>query len=204
MKTPMKPEPMELAKLAAQLAPNDPPSAMDQAMRFYVEAVLFCRELPSNSDELIKRFGSDQRRVAAIFKDASSEPMSEIMNDTLEFCPSKKDGDEARDFLGIKKPESFMNIIQEYLEQPRDFGTQVPGAMDPTQEGQWNMYVVQFPNAHDFIAQWKNEKSGTYYIPKHFLKMLVTFRKERTRASRKRGATTKADRTRQKSPAPSR
>jgi len=57
------PKPMELAKLAAILRPtSEAKAALKTAMEFYLEAVLFSRELPSTVDELLTRFGSDERR----------------------------------------------------------------------------------------------------------------------------------------------
>ncbi len=57
------PDPIELAKLAAMLRPqSQATSALKAAMQFYVEAVLFCGELPSTLEELVAQFGSDERR----------------------------------------------------------------------------------------------------------------------------------------------
>jgi hypothetical protein len=60
------PDPMELATLAAILRPDfsRAADALAVAMRWYFEAVLFCRELPSNFDELFQKFASHERQGA--------------------------------------------------------------------------------------------------------------------------------------------
>ena len=57
------PDPLELAKLAAILVPGHPPEfGMQRAMEFYLEAVLFSREIPSDLDTLLTLYGSARRK----------------------------------------------------------------------------------------------------------------------------------------------
>jgi hypothetical protein len=86
-----KPEPIELAKLAAILRPDfQPKAALKTAMQFYVEAVLFSRELPSTLEELLNQFGSEERQREIIWG-----PLKKVIKaqwaDTLELDPKKDD-----------------------------------------------------------------------------------------------------------------
>ena len=58
-----KPEPIELAHLAAILCPNaEPEVAMMRAMEFYIEATLFVSELPKSFDALMAYAGEKRKR----------------------------------------------------------------------------------------------------------------------------------------------
>src|SRR6266550_4542576 len=91
-----KPAAMDLTKLAAILRPDlRPTEALKVAMKFYVEAVLFLRELPFDSeDDLIREFSSEERHMAQRAK-ALEQVLQALREDTLELDP-KKDDDEAR------------------------------------------------------------------------------------------------------------
>jgi hypothetical protein len=62
-----KPEPMELATLAAILCPNTKPGvAMKRAMAFYIEASFFVSELPKSFDALIAYASEERNREYCI------------------------------------------------------------------------------------------------------------------------------------------
>jgi hypothetical protein len=93
------PGPLELATLAAILVPGHPPEfGMQEAMEFYLEAVLFSRELPSDLDGLVTLFGSAQRKADRLRREAEEVTSLVWETDTLKLEP-KEDFDEARTFL---------------------------------------------------------------------------------------------------------
>ena len=140
------PEPMELAKLAAILRPeSQPDAAMQTAMQFYVEAVLFLGEQPSSFESLLERYGSGKRKRALLVKEAKA-----IWKDTLEL-DTNADDDEARRFLSecgvkLKKAGAVIGKIRDYCLEPETL-----------------------------LAQTKRERGGrTFYaIPRHILRLVA-------------------------------
>src|SRR5437867_10666635 len=89
------PQPMEFAKLAATLSPDDSPSrALKKAMEFYVEAVLFSDELPADIEGLVRHFGNQERRLALMARPIEAAIEADWKN-TVDLEPAKND-DEAR------------------------------------------------------------------------------------------------------------
>ena len=118
----LPPEPIELAKLAAILRPDfKPKAALKPAMEFYVEAVLFSRELPSTLEEIVTQFGSEERWKALLAAPVK-EALKKDWSDTLELDPNpKKNEDEARQFLEqrgfpMKKARSVLENIRRYCQ----------------------------------------------------------------------------------------
>jgi hypothetical protein len=122
------PQPIELAELAAILQPDsEPKAALKKAMEFYVEAVLFFRELPSTSeDALVREFGSHERDIAR-----RAQPLKQLVHadwtDRLELNPKKHD-DDARRFLteqGLpcKTAKSVINHLRRHLQAIRSSDT---------------------------------------------------------------------------------
>ena len=66
-----RPDPLQLAILAAILHPNFAPKAgLQKAMEFYLEAALFVEELPANFDDLLTVFGTNERKDDRLRKEA--------------------------------------------------------------------------------------------------------------------------------------
>lgn len=85
------PEPLELAKLAAILGPElQPRAALEKAMIFYIEAVLFLDELPASFEE--------QQRLALPFNEAVKPIFHKAWEDVLEL-DQKNDDSPACIFL---------------------------------------------------------------------------------------------------------
>jgi hypothetical protein len=173
-------EPMQLATLAAILAPNSPALAMENAMRLYVEAVLFLRELPSDFDEWVRRFGSSKRRLEVMARPI--EECRERLNaDSLELDP-KKDDDDVRRFLcgqglKLKGSRAVLDHINRYLNNlPSD-----------------TFLADGRPSAEKIIAQYKREENGetVYAIPKDVLKSIAVAARYRRSQSKSKGHETR-------------
>lgn len=170
------PQPMELAKLAALLGPNEPPSsAIEKAMQFYVEASLVCRELPPSSDELIKKYGSEARRTELMASKMGAE-LKPFQSDTLEFCPSKND-DELRRYmyklgLKIKTGRGVIENIKTHREN-------LPDAFRQEER----------PSVDQLMCTWRraDDNETIYDVPRCFVESLVSSAKERRSNSKKKG-----------------
>ena len=94
-----RPDPIEPAKLAGILLPTcqSPEAALKKAMKLYVQAVLFRRDLPSNFDELVREIGTDVQRLA-LNADELDPIFQANWDETLELNSHASD-DPARRFL---------------------------------------------------------------------------------------------------------
>lgn len=108
------PSAIELAQLAATLSPSESPdAAMEKAMAFYVEAVLFSRELQATEETLVARYGNSSRRFAALARLGSAE-VERGWKDTMLLEPDQPD-DEVRIFLrkrGLKNLKTGRAILE--------------------------------------------------------------------------------------------
>lgn len=172
------PSASELAQLAALLAPGEPPdAAMKVAMAFYVEAVLFSRELSKSEDKLVFEFGTDSRKLERL-----SQPCRKIWADTLTLGPESSADDPVRQFLRnrglmLKQPKSVIGLIKRYWA---------------TQQEVWESEFEM--SVEEFLSVCKREQAGkprTYAIPRHLLESLPPFSKERRRQTRLKAARTR-------------
>lgn len=172
-----RPEPMQLAKLAAILAPNSQPAAaLEMAMQFYVEAAIFARELPSEFDEWVIRFGNEKRRIAYMALPLEAAIQSN-WNETLRLDP-KADDDPARQFLSkhgltLKKPRSVIDNLRRYCEE-RPQADFMAGVM---------------PSADIILGRCKRMDGSKeiYEIPKFLLEIVVASAKARRGATKRKG-----------------
>jgi hypothetical protein len=174
------PKPIELAKLAAILRrdPNSKPtSALEVAMKFYVEAVIFSRELSSMSfEDIVAKFGSEKRWMAQISKPLEKAAEADWA-DTLELDP-QKDDDPARQFLAahrlpLKKARSVLDNVRRYCDKPVPQGTHS---------------LHSRPSADAVIARCERitaEGKKTYAIPKYILNGIIHYAKERSMQSKR-------------------
>ena len=194
---------MDLAKLAAMLAPNAKPTeAMAKAMEFYVEAVLLSRELPSNADELVRRFGSSERAHER-FNERFTQPFVESCEahwrDTLELDPARDD-DEARQFLAeaglhLKTPRAVLaNIHRFQCDLEASHLLLVKFRADEIAERKFSM-----PGGpqRDLIASCKRKKNGRtlYAIPKGLLGRLVAMAQKRRSATKRKAWRTRKEKS---------
>jgi hypothetical protein len=170
------PEPIELAKLAAILQPeSEPAGALKVAMKFYVEALLFCQESASMSfEDLIARFGSEKRHLAQM-----AEPIKKAVRarsaDSLELDFTKRD-DPVRQYLAaqgllLKKPQSVLDNFRRYWNaRPKDT---------------WTADQRSFESV---IAGCERVSDGRkiYAIPKFRLESIVNYRKSRRREDKRK------------------
>jgi hypothetical protein len=184
------PEPIELAKLAAILRPDvKPKAALKTAMEFYVEALLFSRELPSAFQEVVMQFGSEERT-----REITWGPLKKVIDaqwaDTLELDP-KKDDDPVREYLAkqglrLKKAQTVLDNFRRYYNAP------LP-------KGAYRAYSR--PSAESVIARCERVTAGrkTYAIPKfvldHIMQYVVRHRREAKRKSWHTRKTAKTPRT---------
>lgn len=174
------PDPMELAKLAAILrrSPDSKPTAaLKVAMEFYVEAVLFSRELSSMSfEDIVAEFGSEKRWLAQIRQPLEKAAETDWA-DTLELDP-QKDDDPARQFLAahglpLKKARSVLDNVRRYCDKPVPRGTHS---------------LHSRPSADAVIARCERitaEGKKTYAIPKYILDGIIYYAKERRMQSKR-------------------
>src|SRR6266850_1350416 len=114
------PEPMELAKLAALLAPTSEPSAaLKQAAQLYIEAVFFMRKV-SGFEALVHSFGNQERRLKLMLE-PMLEPMENTFLEPLLLAPTMPSSDPARSFLAkhglrLKDAKAVLAHLQRLLE----------------------------------------------------------------------------------------
>jgi hypothetical protein len=179
------PDPIELAKLAAMLRPDSSPKvAMQKAMEFYVEAVLFAEELPDNFDDLLTSYGSGERKDDRRRRESDEAIREDWEKNTLKLEP-KEDFDEARTFLeecakkeGIKAKAWFQsaNQVLAKIEAYQDERPKGKASAEYARSGSQLVETFQ-----------RKESDGTIFfaIPKWLLKKLVIVQKrlEKQRAS---------------------
>jgi hypothetical protein len=163
------PQPMELAKLAAILRPESrPKTALETAMQFYVEAVLFCREHSSKIfEELFGEFASDETKRARTTRELEQK-LKVIREDTLELDLQKRgaEADDARKFLAErgwspKTARAVLDNFRRYSKQPLP-----KGALRPFDR----------PSAERVIAQCErvsDDGKKTYHFSKSILKSVA-------------------------------
>jgi hypothetical protein len=171
------PKPMELAKLAAILRPDfKPKAALEVAMEFYVEALLFSRELPSAFQEVVLQFRSEERT-----REITYGPLKKLFEaswaDTLELDP-KKDDDPARQYLArqgvcLKKAQSVLDKFRDYYDAPLPKDT---------------YRAYSRPSANSMIARCERVTEGrkTYAMPKFMLDNIIRYAMQRRREDKRR------------------
>lgn len=169
------PEPVELVKLAAILAPNaEPKAAMERALKFYVEAVCFVRELAEKPDALLGYLSDERWRECVVIPelgDTLPSALAKVRADTLELDPEAQ-SDPAREYLrqhygaDWKKWETVLNKFRRFyhvLPKGKRDGQSV--------EIRW---AIDRPDLETVINSWKREKNGrpVYHIPRSDLDWL--------------------------------
>lgn len=166
-----KPSALELAKLAALVAPGaQPRAALTRAMVLYTEALKFVGELPATYtlEELVGVYGGSglmddiERKVQSAL-DANDR-------DVLRYEPEAPD-DPARQFLAtlgikhLKTPRAVLGGLKEFLIRtaqcsPKDAGLR--------------------------IKSWKHQEEEVYSIPRDVLHGVAVLKKHRasTRATK--------------------
>jgi len=178
------PQPMELAKLAAILGPvSKPPTALKNAMQFYIEAVVFSREHFSKTfEELFGEFATDETQRAQRSKELERK-LKAIREDTLELDWQKRgaEADNARKFLAEhgwspKTARAVLDNFRRYWNQPLP-----KSAFRPFDR----------PSVERMIAQCErvsNDGKKTYHFSKSILESVANYvkrcRNEQKRKSR--------------------
>ena len=185
------PDPIELAKLAAILRPSSgAKAALEAAMQFYVEAVLLCGELPSTLEELVVRFGSDERReevqIQALraIRDSDDKlvpPVKKLLPEKwketieLQLTPAVHE-DAARQYLseqgwdgGLKNPGTVLTNIRRYWRNLPKYG--IGDLLD---------------SADQFVAKQIRIQNGRKIcdLPRLLLENMVELRKRTRRGSK--------------------
>ncbi|MBA3832317.1 MAG: hypothetical protein H0X34_10595 [Chthoniobacterales bacterium] len=185
-----RPDPMDLAKLAAMLLPDQAPKVgLELAMRFYFEAVCLSRELPTGFDDLLTAFGSTERKDSRLMREAG-----EIMRDrwevnALKFEPHT-DSDDARRYLDgqcrllgvLKKRVSLRWSAETFFKKLR--GCYKLNSM-PVAQGSAQYHLT----ARKFIASLSRagDDGRVYYlIPCRWLAWLAEYEKRCVSKQRKK------------------
>jgi len=192
------PDPIELAKLAAMLRPDDSPKiAMQKAMEFYLEAVLFAEELPDNFDDLLTWYGSRERKNDRWQREIKEAHREDWEGNALKLEP-KKDWDEVRSYLaecaekeGLKAKEWFQSGNQ-VLAAIREYQNKRPKK---------TLTAPLAPSGDQLIERFRRKESdGTtfYLIPRFKLRRVVRLRMDeqmkRASARARKGAATRKQR----------
>ena len=165
---------MELANLAATLGPNfqSPAEALEVAMEWYFEAVLFARELPSTNEELLNKFGSRERQLEFLSGPIRKE-FNAMWADTLDLDPKEYD-DPVRQYLAahglsLKTARSVLDNFRRFRNRP------LPA---------YKKYSI--PSADSIIERFQRVTNGkkTYAIPKFVLDDIVWYAKHRRKESK--------------------
>jgi hypothetical protein len=183
-----KPEPTELATLAAILCPSaEPEVAMKRAMAFYVEALFFVSELPKNFDAVMAYASENRKREHYIIAPLRAD-LEKARADTLELDPSE-DEDPARRYLAAhgvcaQMPGSLLKRVRTVLASFRSAYNFLPqGAI-------WA--IDHRSDAQTMINSLKRVKDGrtVYDIPRFWLDIIASQRRshraEQKESSRQR------------------
>ncbi len=165
---------MELAQLAAALAPQGPPdAAMEKAMAFYVEAVLRVRELPTEEKRLVFQFGTESRKCQLL-----AEPTKQMWDDVLTLGPDESADDEVRAFLvsnglQLKRPRSVIENLKRFWSQPRE------------RVG----FSVARMDIETLLKRCERTTGGkkTYAFPRHLLQMLANNAQALAKEAKRKG-----------------
>ena len=181
---------MELAKLAAllRLGPGETMWGLNEAMKFYFEAVLFCGELPENFEDLLTAFGS-QRRNDDYDRRMLEPTFQQMAADNLELDPhAPPHADKvlcylAERGLAIKTVDGLVKNLSRFHERSLSdlpIKLRIPVGL-------------RRPTATGFIAQFKVREAGRfiYRFPKVLLSRAADYARWRKKESRREGAKTK-------------
>jgi hypothetical protein len=152
------PKPIELAKLAAILCSNaQPKTAMERALKFYVEAVCFLRELAEKPHALSAYLSVERQRELFIMPELHAG-LAKEREDTLELDP-QAESDPAREHLSKRHGLTMWKQGRTVLDNFR----------------------LYHERAEDLIESWKCTKNGriVYEIPRSSLDRLALFLKSR-------------------------
>jgi hypothetical protein len=184
---------MGLAILGAilQPEPNDkhaPHYGIRKAMEFYIDAVLLWRDLPTDLEQLVTGYGSDDAK-RALEKQIRDWVFGRVRDKFLELGPqSKASSDKVLAFLAarglhIETTKAVIENLKRFHERPP---SDLPGR-------------VQFPpdlrrsSPKEFIAQFRQRKQGctTYRFPKRLLTRAAEYAAWCRIESKHKGAATK-------------
>ena len=182
-------QPMELARLAAILRPESrPKAALETAMQFYVEAVLFCREHSAKTfQDLFDAFASDETQRAQRVRKLEQE-LKTIREDTLELDPQKRgaDVDAVRKFLAehglpLKTARAVFDNFRRYWDQP------LPKDAFRLHERR---------SAESVIAECEHMSDGkkTYHLSKSLLESVANYAKWRGKERKRKSWHTRKSR----------
>jgi hypothetical protein len=174
---------MELAKLAAIIAPNAArgpamTAAMARAMEFYEEAKQFVGELPNDSTALAVRFASDDRRWSQKVKEleVALDATREIERKTAFELDPEADDDSARAFVRTKRfamkgADTVLRNIREWY-------------------GDWRTRMFN-PTALDtdaLIESFTEQRDGRviYLLPRWVMHEVVSWKAKNRRAGKLR------------------
>jgi hypothetical protein len=188
-KTPFPlPEPMELAKLAAILRPDfsRAADALAVVIEWYFEAVLFCRELPSDSDELFGKFASHERQDARTYAPFQAK-QDRAWNETLLLDPSQSN-DAVRSYLqrnGVRhfsRAESVLKKVQgisQYIMEAKARPSRSHSIPDELAHSVITDELGRFMTADELLRKCKELENGKIAIPIVMLDTIVRFEKDR-------------------------
>lgn len=205
-----KPDPMELAKLGAILAPNRPPLfGLQEAMKFYYAAIGFARKLPSDPDVLFDNYASKKQKERRMLREWNEAFRIDRETNALRLDPHKA-SDEARHYLNeqankagmIGKKPWLLRDGRSVLDNLREFYESgwIP-AKTPKHRVTGDQYVERV-TGDQYVERMKrmDEADRPYYlVPRATLAGLVKFIQRRRSETHKRGATTRAKNRQQKS-----
>lgn len=172
-----QPDAWKLAQLAAAVAPDAAPdTALDRAMRLYVQSVLFCRDLPVDFNDLVRRYGNEGQSLRIMAEPLERAAAAELA-DTVELDP-KADNDAARSFLA--KMGLQLKTSRSVLEGIRRYWQGLPS----------HTFLAEGrPSVDTIITQCKRDKNGRviYAIPKRLLEGVVSSAVSRRGESKRKG-----------------
>ena len=201
------PAPMELAKLAAILRPDFPRAAdaLAVAMKWYFEAVLFCRELSSDYDELFEKFAGHERQGARTY--GPVQPKRDAKwDDTLLLDRSQPD-DPVRSYLrrnGIRhfsRAESLLKKIKEICQCIVETKARLSRSQTVPDELGHSVIADElgrFMTADELLRKCKKLENGKIAIPKVMLNTIVRFEKDRRKQQKYRSRQKQSERPPQK------
>jgi len=185
------PSATEIATIAAILAPEGPPGgACKRALQFYIEAVYLLREAPTNLEDLVRLFATDERRRTLFIK-PFADAIAEQRANTLLLDPKARI-DPARKYLaslGLKLPTWRAvrdNLRKSYLEMQKR--PQLQGIQPPET---FEAFIARFER--------KRDSGAVYEIPKLWLEGIVRDARERAKAGKRKGAETRKNTSSKKS-----
>lgn len=186
---------MELAKLAAILRLDFPRAAdaLAVAMEWYVEAVLFCRELPSGPDELFDKYARHERQGARTYQSLQAKRDAK-WDDTFMLDPSQPD-DAVRSYLtrnGVRHFSRAESVLKK-VERICQYIVETKARLSPSQTvpGELGHSLIadelgRFMTADELLRKCKKLEDGKILIPKVMLDTIVRFEKDRRKQQKYR------------------